>query len=161
MALNEIDQRILQAIEGGLPVSRTPYAEIAANAGLSEADLLLRLQGLMNDGILKRMGLIVRHHELGYRANAMVVWNIADDKVEEISTKIAAEPFVTLCYQRPRRLPDWPYNLFCMIHGRQQMDVMNQKDDMVKRLHLDHITHEVLFSKRRFKQTGAKYGAVA
>jgi len=157
MALNDTDKRILYALEDGLPICPDPFTKISKLVGISEAKLLARLQKLLDDGTLKRMGLVVRHHALGYTANAMVVWNVADDQVVDIATRIAAEPFVTLCYQRPRRLPDWPYNLFSMIHGRQRADVIAQKVDMVERLGLDDIAHDILFSKRQFKQTGAKY----
>ncbi len=103
------------------------------------------------------MGIVVRHHELGYTANAMVVWDVPDGQVEAIGEQLGAQPCVTLCYQRPRRLPDWPYNLFCMIHGRDRDRVLGTIEQMLGTLALQEISHKVLFSGRRFKQRGARY----
>ncbi len=158
MALDDINHQILTVMENGLDICHNPYAKIAKAVNIDEKILLQRLQKMLDDGILKRMGIVVRHHELGYNANAMIVWDIPDDMVENIATSIAVEGFITLCYQRPRQLPDWPYNLFCMIHGSKRDEVILQKDDMIKRLGLDNINHQILFSTRRLKQTGAKYG---
>jgi len=99
----------------------------------------------------------VRHHELGYRANAMVVWDVPDEQVEQIGLQLGDQDCVTLCYQRPRRLPDWSYNLFCMVHGRDRGEVLACIDRITAALAIDTIPHEVLFSGRRFKQRGARY----
>ena len=112
---------------------------------------------MLRAGAIKRFGVVVRHHELGYRANAMCVWDIPDDKVDSIGQNIARKPPVTLCYRRPRRLPDWPYNLFCMIHGKERSVVITQIEKIVEELKLHHLPRSVLFSGRRFKQRGAYY----
>ena len=88
--------------------------------------MIAALRRLIDDGMIKRFGIVVRHRELGYRANAMVVWDVPDERVGEAGRTLAALPFVTLCYRRPRRPPDWPYNLFCMIHGRDRATVAGQ-----------------------------------
>jgi DNA-binding Lrp family transcriptional regulator len=103
------------------------------------------------------MGVVVRHRSLGYHANAMVVWNIPDDAIERVGKLLAAQECVTLCYQRPRRLPDWPYNLFCMIHGREREAVLRRLEQIIAADGLGDIPHEVLFSMRSFKQRGARY----
>jgi DNA-binding Lrp family transcriptional regulator len=114
------------------------------------------------DGTIRRMGVIVRHHELGYQANAMVVWDIPDGRVQEIGEMLGKQGVVTLCYQRPRRLPDWPYNLFCMIHGRDRAVVLSHVKVLVGLLSeqcgLTDVEYRVLFSRRRFKQRGACSG---
>ena len=84
-----------------------------------------------------------------------------DDAVAEIGKALAALPYVTLCYRRPRRLPDWPYNLFCMIHGRDRDAVADQVRFIVEQCGLHDIEHDILFSKRCFKQRGASYGSRA
>lgn len=112
MWVSETDRELLAEIEGGLPLVRDPYAEIGRRIGLSEADVIDRLRALVDRGVIKRFGLVVRHRELGYLANAMVVWDVPDDLVQTIGQRAGTYPFVTLCYRRPRRLPRWPYNLF-------------------------------------------------
>lgn len=157
MVLNEIDARLISEIQGGLPLVSHPYAEVAKRIGISEEDVIERISCMQENGVIKRLGIIVRHHELGYTANAMVVWNVPEERIDEIGEKIGSRSCVTLCYQRPRRLPDWPYNLFCMIHGQQREKVLSFIDNMVNEESLEDIPHKVLFSKRRFKQRGARY----
>ena len=99
----------------------------------------------------------MRHHELGYRANAMVVWDVPDSQVGVAGERLAQLPFVTLCYQRPRRPPDWPYNLFSMIHGRDQSKVEALVHEAAAQAGLTEVARATLFSRRRFKQRGARY----
>lgn len=148
---------LIEVIQGGLPLVPRPYLEIAERLGETEDAVISQLETMITAGTIKRLGVVVRHHELGYRANAMVVWNIPDDRIDEIGRALGDQPCVTLCYQRPRRLPDWPYSLFCMVHGKDRDDVLRCIDDMTKNLSLENIAHNVLFSGRRFKQRGARY----
>ncbi len=157
MVLNEQDRELIAAIQGGLPLVAKPYAAIATQLGLTETQVIARLQLLQETGLIKRMGVVVKHRALGYRANAMVVWDIPDAEVERIGALLADETCVTLCYQRPRRLPAWPYNLFCMIHGRERDGVLRRLEQIIAFHGLEKIPHTVLFSGRSFKQRGAHY----
>ena len=157
MVLSDRDYRLIEAIQDGLPLSSRPYADIGARLQMDEQAVIERIAALQEEGIIKRMGIVVRHHELGYTANAMVVWDVPDERLEEIGEQLGAQPCVTLCYQRPRRLPEWPYNLFCMIHGRDRGRVLEIIDEMIASHDLRDIPHKVLFSGRRFKQRGARY----
>lgn len=152
------DLVLLQAVEDGLPLVPRPFAELGARLGMPEGEVMARFWMLQNLGVIKRFGVVVRHHELGYRANAMVVWDIPDERVTELGRQLGSFSFVTLCYQRPRRLPVWPYNLFTMIHGRDRDQVLARVAELVQACGLDDIPHDVLFSRRRFKQRGARYG---
>jgi DNA-binding Lrp family transcriptional regulator len=146
-----------QVVQDGLPLVERPYREIGDRLGWSEQAVIDTLQDMIDAGIIKRLGVVVRHHELGYRANAMVVWNVPDDQVDALGQQLGRQDCVTLCYQRPRRLPDWPYNLFCMVHGRDRDDVLACIGRMAEGLGLEAVPHTVLFSGRRFKQRGARY----
>lgn len=157
-ALNDPRQRaLIEAIQHGLPLVARPYAEIGRQVGLSEREVIRLMQGLLEQGVIKRLGVVVRHRELGYDANAMVVWNIADADVAAIGRMFGALPFVTLCYRRPRRLPQWPYNLFTMIHGCDREQVLQHVQALVTASAIDDVPYQVLFSRRRFKQRGACY----
>lgn len=158
MELSDQDLALIAALADGLPLVAHPYRAVAARAGLSEEEVIARIQAMRAAGIIRRFGVIVRHHELGFRANAMTVWDVPDRRVAEVGRMLGEAPEVTLCYRRPRRLPDWPYNLFCMIHGRDRAAVEGMVADLVERLGLGDIPRAVLFSTRRFKQTGARYG---
>lgn len=148
---------LIEAIQTGLPLVPRPYRAIGVRLGMSEQSVIERLRAMIDAGIIKRLGVVVRHHELGYRANAMVVWDVPDERVEHIGRALGDIDCVTLCYQRPRRLPDWPYNLFCMVHGQDRDEVLACIERLVGALALGDIRHAVLFSGRRFKQRGARY----
>ena len=150
---------LIEAIQAGLPLVPRPYREIAERLGCTETEVIDRLRDMLECGIIKRLGVVVRHHELGYRANAMVVWDVPDDQVDRIGRQLGDQDCVTLCYQRPRRLPDWPYNLFCMVHGQDRDEVLACIERIAQALDLNAITLEVLFSGRRFRQRGARYRA--
>ncbi len=150
---------LIEAIQAGLPLVPRPYREIADRLGCTETEVIDRLRDMLDCGIIKRLGVVVRHHELGYRANAMVVWDVPDEQVDRIGRQLGDQDCVTLCYQRPRRLPDWPYNLFCMVHGQDRDEVLACIERIAQALDLSAITHEVLFSGRRFRQRGARYRA--
>ncbi len=159
LILDDQDQRLITRMQLGLPMVAQPYAQLGRELGMSEEDVIQRLQYLLDEGVIKRMGVVVRHHELGYRANAMTVWDMPDDRVTELGRCIGQFEFVTLCYRRPRRLPEWPYNLFTMIHGQDRDEVMANIDMIHRRCGLESVKYEVLFSTRRFKQRGAIYRA--
>lgn len=154
------DRALIKAVEQGLPIVSRPYAEVAEKLNISEQDVISRLQWLMDNDAIKRYGVVVRHKELGYTANGMVVWNVPDDKVEELGICIGKDACVTLSYRRPRRLPEWPYNLFTMIHGCNREEVTKRVEEIVKKYGLQKISHTILFSTRRFKQRGASYAQI-
>lgn len=155
--LSHDERRLIAIIQNGLPLTSRPYATIAGQLGLTEFRVIEIIRKLIDSEHIKRFGVVVRHHEAGYRANAMIVWDVPDEQLETIPFQMRALPFVTLCYRRPRMLPDWPYNLFCMIHGRDRESVYMNLKQMIKANGWQNIPHEVLFSKRRFKQRGARY----
>lgn len=151
------DQQLLAAIQQGLPLSSRPYAELSDALGLSENEVIERLARLKQSGLIKRLGVIVKHRKLGYLANAMVVWDIPDDLVQDLGRRISKFEFVNLCYRRPRQGKDWPYNLFCMIHGKNREGVLQQIGLLEQSCNTSHFPREILFSVRCFKQRGAVY----
>jgi len=151
------DQLLIEAIQGGLPLVSHPYAAIGKRIGMSEAEVISRLSFFLDSGVIKRLGVVVCHRNLGFRANAMVVWDVPDEQVGFVGKRLGEVECVTLCYRRARHLPDWPYNLFCMIHGKDRNVVLGKLDDLVEECNLGHIDHEVLFSRHCFKQRGAIY----
>lgn len=154
---NETDRALLAALEDGLPLDSHPYLTVAHRLGLGERDVLARLERLIHGGVISRFGFVLKHRNLGYRANAMAVWDVPDGAVDEVGETMAARPFVTLCYRRPRRRPDWPYNLFCMVHGRDRETVLGQLAALNETAGAADLPQAVLFSRRCFKQRGARF----
>lgn len=150
-------RQLIAVLQEGLPLFIHPFLLIAERIGVGEPEVLGRIRRWVEDGAIKRFGVVVRHHELGFTANAMLVQDIPDDQVSAIGRALAEAAGVTLCYRRPRQLPEWRYNLFCMIHGRDRSEVEARIAELREQHQLQAHAHEILFSRTRFKQTGARY----
>lgn len=157
IALTEPEQILVAALQQGLPLVERPFAAL----GLPEAQATDIIARWLATGTIKRLGVVVRHHELGYRANAMAVWDVPDSLVGALGHAIARTGRVTLCYRRDRQLPHWPYNLFCMIHGKDRADVEARIAALIALCQMQALPHTVLFSRTRYKQCGAQYAAPA
>lgn len=155
--IDAVDYRLIAAVQGGLPIATRPYAAIAEQLALSEQEVLARLARLKAQGLIKRWGVVVKHRQLGYRANAMIVLNVPDERVAEIGALLSRQACINLCYQRPRQGEVWPYNLYCMIHGKSRETVLRQWAELLAVCELGAYAFEVLFSRRCFKQRGALY----
>lgn len=154
------DRDLAAWLEGGLPLVAQPYAQAAAATGRSQAQVLATLQRWLDAGTLRRLGVVVRHHELGFACNAMAVWDVPDAQVDGLGERLALQPGVTLCYRR-RRDAGWPFNLYAMVHGRSRDEVCAALRDASRVTGLDLFAHQHLFSLRRFKQQGARLFAAA
>ena len=154
--LDEIDRRLIVATQAGLPLESEPYRAIARQLGLDESDVIGRLQRLLDSGAIRRIGAIPNHYALGFTANGMSVWDVADDAVADIGAKVGALDFVTHCYERPRHLPLWPYNLFAMVHGRTRDEVRGKVEEIAGLIGAAARAHDVLFSTRILKKTGLR-----
>lgn len=151
------DRALLGALEDGLPICTAPFEALGKTIDMSEQEVLARLARMKENRIISRFGLVLHHRQLGYRANAMVVWDIPDHLVDACAAKITENDFVTLCYCRTRRLPAWKFNLYCMIHGRERHVVEKQIESLKAAAGLDKFDSRTLFSKRCFKQRGARF----
>ncbi len=154
--LDELDQKLLAQLSEGLPICSRPYLEIGTRLGISENDVIERLKQLQTNGIIKRFGVIVKHATVGYRANAMCVWQVPENQIDEIAAYLLKFSFVTLCYQRPT-LSQWRYNLYCMIHGKDKETVNAQIAQINSNSQMRNFEHQILFSRKCFKQRGAIY----
>ncbi len=153
--LSARDWPLAARVEEGLPLVSRPYAAWAQDLGLDEAEVLSEVSRWLQEGQLRRFGVVVRHHELGFSANAMTVFDVPADRVDACGEALAREEGVTLAYRRARDR-DWHYNLYCMVHGRDRDAVNHVLLGAVARCGLRDCPRVVLFSRRRFKQTGAR-----
>lgn len=149
------DRPIMQALSTGLALVPRPFAELGRALGRTEAEVLARVKALAAAGILSRIGVIVRHRALGWRSNAMVVWEANEADLGRIGPALTAVRGVTLCYQRRPAPGVWPYTLYCMIHARSRNEAMAVLERASREVGLQDTPHRVLFSIRCFKQTGA------
>ncbi|PCJ90863.1 MAG: protein nirH [Porticoccaceae bacterium] len=119
-------RKIMAATQNGLPVCDRPYQVIANQLEISESELLHVMENMMSQGLIRRIGLVPNHYALGYRFNLMTVWDVNDNDIQSLGRKVGQLTFVSHCYQRPRKTPDWNYNLFAMVHGRSEEQVAQQ-----------------------------------
>ncbi len=159
--LDELDRRLVLATQEGLPLVSRPYHRLAESLGCSPELVLARLQHMLDRGVIRRIGAVPNHYALGYVANGMTVWDVQDEFVDRVGERFGALSQVTHCYRRPRRLPDWPFNLFAMVHGKSRDEVMVQVDALAETLGREFgkdilRSHDVLFSSRILKKTGLR-----
>ncbi|HUX30347.1 MAG TPA: AsnC family transcriptional regulator [Thiobacillus sp.] len=157
--LDDIDRRIIQATQAGLPLSARPYHAIAEQLGVDAAEVMQRMRRMLDLGIIRRIGAVPNHYALGYRANGMTVWDVADDRIDELGERVGQLEFVTHCYQRPRHLPDWPYNLFAMVHGKTHEEVEAKTALIAAVLGPSSRGNDILYSTRILKKTGLRIGS--
>jgi DNA-binding Lrp family transcriptional regulator len=154
--MDETDRRLVVATQAGLPLVSRPYHALGDALGIAAAEVQQRLDALLASGAIRRIGAVPNHYALGYRFNGMTVWDVDDAQVDAMGEKLGALPFVTHCYRRPRHLPDWPYNLFAMVHCRNRADADRLVDEIAALLGSACRARDVLYSSRILKKTGLR-----
>ncbi|MGE5769402.1 MAG: AsnC family transcriptional regulator [Betaproteobacteria bacterium] len=154
--LDAIDRALIVATQGGLPLVASPYQELGEPLGLSGDEVLRRLQAMLASGVIRRIGAVPNHYAIGWTANGMTVWDVADVSVDELGARIGGLDFVTHCYRRPRALPAWPYNLFAMVHGASRDEVQDKASLIAAILGASCRGSDILFSTRILKKSGLR-----
>ena len=156
MIIDELDRKIVQATQAGLPLQAEPYSAIAADCGCDTQTLIERMQRMLDSGVIRRIGAVPNHYRLGLHANGMSVWDVNDERLLELGSRVGRLEFVSHCYERPRHLPLWPYNLFAMVHGHDRDEVIQKQAQIAALLGSDCRQHDLLFSTRILKKTGLR-----
>lgn len=154
--LSAADRALVKATERGLPLTPDPYGDLARSLERPREGIIERLAALVEIGAIRRIGVIPNHYALGIVANGMSVWDIADEAVGDLGRQIGALPFVSHCYRRPRHLPDWPFNVFAMVHGRSRDEVRDKVAEIAALAGPAARAHDILFSRRILKKTGLR-----
>jgi DNA-binding Lrp family transcriptional regulator len=128
--LTPLERQYILATQKGLPIVERPYDVIAQKLNISLEEVLALTEDLQKRGIIRRIAAVPNHYKIGYKFNGMTVWDIQDDKIQEVGQRIGKLPFVSHCYQRPRHLPHWNYNLFAMVHGKNQQEIQNYRSQI-------------------------------
>ncbi|MDP1635352.1 MAG: AsnC family transcriptional regulator [Gallionellaceae bacterium] len=154
--LDATDRRLIVVTQGGLPRVSRPYDVIADQLGIPAGDVLRRLQRMLDSGVIRRIGAVPNHYAIGYTANGMSVWDVDDERIDELGVRVGALEFVTHCYRRPRRLPGWPYNLFAMVHSQNREEVAARVEEIAALLGDACKAHDILYSTAILKKTGLR-----
>ena len=155
-AADDLDRRLIVATQAGLPLVPQPYHALAEQLGTTPGEVMARLEAMLARGTIRRIGAVPNHYAIGYTANGMSVWDVPDEAIDALGEKVGALPFVTHAYHRPRALPDWPYNLFAMVHGSSREEVLAKVTGIRALLGDNCRRHDVLFSTEILKKTGLR-----
>jgi siroheme decarboxylase len=151
---NELEKKIIAAVQGDLPVTPRPYRSIAEKTGIPEEVLLNILNRLSRQDVMRRFGATLRHQKSGFDANAMGAWQVEEHRVEEVGETMASFPEVSHCYQRPTT-PQWPFNLYTMIHAADEVSCRNTAKRMSRKTGVTR--YRLLFSREELKKTSMVY----
>ena len=152
--LSKFEKKLITAIQGDLPITKNPYQEIAKSLNVSEKEVLTTLENFSKQGIIRRLGATLRHQKSGLTANAMVAWQVVEEKVAETGQKFAQKSAVSHCYRR-NPVPGWPYNLYTMVHATNKEKCLETTREMASEAGLN--TYSVLFSQQELKKTSMRY----
>lgn len=154
--LDERDRQLIRASQGGLPLLPQPYRHLGEALAMTEDEVCQRLGRMLQNGVIRRIGAVPNHYAIGYAANGMAVFDVDDAQIDALGERIGGLPYVSHCYRRLRRLPQWPYSLFAMCHGSSRDEVMQQVAAIRQLLGAACRGHEVLFSTRMLKKSGLR-----
>ncbi len=155
---DELDRRLVMATQSGLPLVPRPYHQLGEQLGIPADEVMRRFRRMLDSGVIRRIGAVPNHYAIGYTANGMSVWDVPDERVDELGGRIGALDFVSHCYHRPRNPPAWPYNLFAMTHGSSRQEVLDKVARIAALLGADCRASDVLFSTKILKKTGLRIG---
>ena len=154
-----LDREIVRRLAAGMPLTPRPYDTVAHAIGVAPELVRARVAAMLGDGRIRRIGVVPNHYALGWRANGMTVWDVDDARADALGARVGALPDVTHCYRRPRRLPQWRYNLFAMVHGRDRDEVVQKAARIARVLGGAVRAHDVLYSTRILKKAGLRLAA--
>jgi DNA-binding Lrp family transcriptional regulator len=158
-ALDDLDRKIISSSQAGLSLVDCPYGIIAENAGCTSQEVKQRLQDMLSNGVIRRIGAVPNHYRLGLKANGMTVWDVPDEQAKQLGMQMGQLDFVSHCYLRPRHLPVWRYNLFAMVHGHSRDEVCDKAGKIATMLGVSCDAHDTLFSSAILKKTGMRLAA--
>ena len=150
----EEDKEYIRELQKDLEIVKRPFLKSAEKLGITEEQLLEKVKHYEEIGVMRRFAAILRHRDLGFVANGMIVWNVPTEKIDEIGSKLGAFPQVSHCYHRPV-YQDCPYNVFSMIHCKSRGDAENMGKEIQKQIGVED--YRILFSSREFKKTRVEY----
>lgn len=154
--VDETDKKIIRLMAGDFPLVEEPYKKLAVQVGLTEEELLTRIQNMVATKKIRKMGAVLRHGRVGFAANALCVWQVPKEAVERVALNMSQHPAVSHCYERIAA-PDWPYNLYTMIHAHSRAECEAVAEQLGKDNALT--VGQMLYSRREWKKVGLNYFA--
>ena len=150
----ELEKKIIALVQGDMPVEKRPYLAMADKLGVEEEAVISVLKDLCDRGIIRRFGATLRHQKSGFNANAMVAWDVDEDRIDKVGKLMAGFKQVSHCYRRDP-CENWPYYLYTMVHAKDEASCREIAGNISKKTDVD--TYEILFSKKELKKTSMQY----
>ncbi len=150
-------KKILKELAYGLPICEEPYKALAEKINVPQSALFEFIQNLIDSNVIHRFGMVINQEAVGYKENAIVVWDIPDEEVDQVGALLGLQEKISLCYRRPRQLPDWPYNLFTLIHGETKNDVITELNKIIESNGVESYASDVLISNKTYKSLGKRF----
>lgn len=150
----EKDKEFIRQLQKDLEVVDRPFLQAAKNLGMTEDQVFEQLRQYEKIGVMRRYAAILRHRDVGFTANGMIVWNVPEPRIEEVGEILGAFPQVSHCYQRPS-YQDWQYNVFSMVHCKSIPEAEDVAKEIQQQIKVDD--YRILFSSREFKKTRVEY----
>jgi DNA-binding Lrp family transcriptional regulator len=158
ITLSQKDIEFIRIFQKDFPIVSHPYAELVKDTSFTEEELLAKAEEFIKSGKLRRVAGLLHHRNAGYLANAMIAWQIPEDKVEDVGIAFAQNTFVSHCYQRPA-CPAFPYNLYTMVHGKTKEDCQCYLRKLLQQA--GNSPYQLLYSTREFKKKRIEYYSTA
>ena len=152
--LSDLDRAAIRALQRDLPIVESPFADLAREAGMPQEELLARAAAFLTSGTMRRYAAVLRHRRAGYRANAMICWQVTPDRIDQAGEALARSPVVSHCYRRPS-FSDWPYSLYAMVHCRTEAELKRAICDLAASANLT--AFRVLRSVKEYKKSRIAY----
>jgi len=150
----EQDKDFIRELQKNMEIVDEPFVNAAKNLGMTEQEVFEKMKHYEDIGVMRRFAAILRHRQIGFTANGMIVWKVDKDKIPEVGATLGSFPQVSHCYERPT-YPDWPYNVFSMIHCKTHDEAYDVAKTIQDQIHVDD--YNILFSTREFKKTRVEY----
>lgn len=152
--MNDVDRQVIRALQANLPIVSRPFSIVAGQIGLNENDFLAKTNELLRKGVIRKIGAVLHHRQIGLDANALCLWIVPADKVAVIGEMFAQMSVVTHCYERSA-FPDWPYNLYTMVHAKTRPECEQIINDMATKAKV--YQYKIFYSTQELKKTSMRY----
>lgn len=152
--MDEKTRKILTELQDGFKLESRPFKRIATEVGYTEEEVIDTIKEACHSGIIRRIGLAVRPEKIGYKENALVVWQVKAEQIEEVGTAISQYKEITHCYERECP-PDWPYNLFTMMHASNEEQLSELIEEIKNNFGLSN--YKIYKTQKEYKKSTMRY----
>ncbi|HBT79729.1 MAG TPA: Lrp/AsnC family transcriptional regulator [Selenomonas sp.] len=152
--LTEKEKAVVRALQGDFPLVADPYAQLAESVGLTKEDFLATVKSMQDEKKIRKMGAVLAHRNVGFKANVLVAWAVPQERLEEVARVMVDSPSVSHCYDR-NTAPDWPYNFYTMVHGHSREECEQIVQQLADAAGVQD--RQMLFTKKEWKKQSMRY----